>query len=437
MPTLIRAMVMHTPANPFQSDDAFEAFADGAVVFEGNVILACGAYDNVRRAYPQAELLDERGAYLLPGFVDTHVHFPQLTVIGAMGLQLLEWLKQRTLPAEAALSSVPAAEAAAEVFLERLAANGTTTAMVFGSHLFDAQDAFFRKASSSGLRITSGLVLGDRNLIAELETSVERAREESEALISLYHGLGQLRYAVTPRFSIACSVPLLNACGELLNSSSDLYFQTHINENTEEVALAQRLFPESRDYFGTYEAHGLASKRSVFAHNLHVSDSELTRMGACGCSVAHCPSSNAFLGSGGFSMTRHLQHDVRFGLGCDVGAGAGFSLLNESLRAYETQMLREDGYRLSPKHLLYLSGAAGAKVMGLADRIGDFSPGKEADFVLIRPPHDSTLRAVLNGVLERTNCCEAALGVLFTLAREESVAATYVSGRRIYGHNQN
>ncbi len=433
MATLIRATVMHTPENPFQSEQAFECFADGAVVFEANTILSCGAYLDMCEKHPDAEVIDEMGAYLLPGFVDTHVHFPQLTIIGAMGLPLLEWLRQRTLPAEASLSGIPAAEAAADLFLERLAANGTTTALVFGSHLLAAQDAFFRKAADSGLRITSGLVLGDRNLLPELETTVGRAREETEELIRRYHGHGKLRYAVTPRFSVSCSAPLLEVCGELLQSAPELFFQTHINENTEEVAYVRRLFPSSRDYFDTYEGYGLAGRRSVFAHNLHVSNSELSRMGACGCSVAHCPSSNSFLGSGSFPMARHIEHGVGFGLGCDVGAGSGFSLLNESLRAYETQMLREDGYSLSPRHLLYLSGAAGAKVMGLDSRIGDFTPGKDADFVLIRPPQSSTLRAVL----KRASSCEAALGVLFTLAREESVVATYVAGRRIYTHNEN
>lgn len=427
MTTIIRATVMHTPGNPFQSESAFESFQDGALVFEENKILSCGEFEKVRADYPDARLIDQRGAYLLPGFVDTHVHFPQLSVIGAMGLPLLEWLKQRTFPAEAAISGARA-EAAASVFLERLAANGTTTALVFGSHLFDAQQAFFRKAASSGLRITSGLVLGDRNLIPELETSPERAREETLELISRYHGVGSLRYAVTPRFSVSCTGSLLDVCGQLLESSPGLFFQTHINENPEEVTLVRSLFPASRDYFDTYEGYGLAGTRSVFAHNLHASDAELSRMGSCGCSVAHCPSSNAFLGSGGFPMARHAEHGVRFGLGCDVGAGSGFSLLNESLRAYETQMLRDDGSCLSPEHLLYLSGAAGAEVMGLSDLIGDFSPGKEADFVLVRPQQSSTLSAVL----EHAESCQAALGVLFTLAREESVAATYVAGRRVY-----
>ncbi|TVR91087.1 MAG: guanine deaminase [Spirochaetaceae bacterium] len=419
---------MHTPANPFESDQAFESFADGAVVFKANRILSCGPYAEMREKHPEADIIDERGAYLLPGFVDTHVHFPQLTIIGAMGLPLLEWLRQRTLPAEAALSRVPEAEGAADLFLERLAANGTTTALVFGSHILTAQDAFFRKAANSGLRITSGLVLGDQNLLPELETTVGRAREETQELIARYHGHGNLRYAVTPRFSVSCSGPLLEVCGELLESAPGLYFQTHINENKEEINFVRGLFPSSRDYFDTYERYGLAGKRSVFAHNLHVSDSELSRMGTCGCSVAHCPSSNSFLGSGTFPMARHIKHGVAFGLGCDVGAGSGFSLFNESLRAYETQMLREDGYRLSPRHLLYLSGAAGARVMGLEKQIGDFTPEKEADFVLIRPPANSTLRAVL----ERAASCEAALGALFTLAREESVAATYVAGRRIH-----
>lgn len=427
---IFRATVMHTPANPFHDAAAFKSYADGALVCEGERICDCGEYDELRRSYPQAEVLDLRGSYLLPGFVDTHVHFPQLPVIGAMGLPLLEWLKQRTLPAEAALCGRAEAAAAAALFLERLAANGTSTALVFGSHLFVAQDAFFLAAAASGLRISSGLVLGDRNLLPELETTARRAEEESRELISRYHGKGRLRYAVTPRFSVSCSNSLLAVCGELLSRTPKLMFQTHINENHAEIACVRELFPGAHDYLQTYEEHELCGSRSVFAHNLHPRDAELSRMAQSSCSVAHCPSSNAFLGSGSFPMARHLEHGVPFGTGCDVGAGSGFSLLGEGLRAYETQMLRPDGQPLQPRHLLYLSSAAGAEVLGLSSIVGDFAPGKEADFVVLRPPPKSTAALVL----KRAESCEDALGILFTLAREESVQATYVAGKPVYSN---
>jgi guanine deaminase len=208
-----------------------------------------------------------------------------------------------------------------------------------------------------------------------------------------------------------------------------LLFTTHLNETLGEIDLVASLFPAARDYLETYERHGLVGERSVFAHDVHVSDDELRRLAGADAAVAHCPSSNSFLGSGLFQLRRHLDAGVRVGLGTDVGAGTGLSLLKEGLAAHEVQMLLgEEGVRLSPAHLLWLSTAGGALALGLEGEVGDFAPGKSADYVLVRPPDGSTLAAVL----EQTESLKDALGAVFTLAREESIAEVRVAGNVVW-----
>jgi guanine deaminase len=422
---IVRARVMHTPRDPFRDDGALEAFDDGAVAFEEGRVLATGSFADVRRRHPDAAVLDTGGALLLPGLVDTHVHYPQLAVVGAMGLELVEWLERRVLPEEARLADPAHAERVARDFLRGLAAAGTTTALVFGAHFPDAQEALFVEAERVGLRITSGLVVSDRNLRPELHVEPEEAYAAGRRLAERWHNRGRLRYAVTPRFASSCSEAMLEACGAL---PGDLIVTTHINESLPEISAVAELFPWARDYLDTYERFGLVGTSTVLAHDVHATDDELRRLAERGASVAHCPASNAFLGSGAFPMRRHLERGVRFALGTDVGAGAGPSLLNEGLTAYQVQRLLPDGCRLGPEHLLYLATMAGAEALGLADAVGDLRPGKSADFVLLRPPPGATLDVVLR----QADSPEHALGAVFTLAREESVAEVRVAGERVY-----
>jgi guanine deaminase len=428
MTTIVRSRVAHTPRDPFVAENALETFDDGAVAFRAGRIVGMGAFASVRGEFPGADIVDRRDAILLPGLVDTHVHFPQIAVIGAMGLELLDWLAVRTLPEEARMADEAYARATARRFVRSLAANGTTTALVFGSHFPNAQTALFEEAERSGLRIASGLVVSDRNLRPELEVTPAAAYEASRELIARWHGRGRLRYAITPRFSVSCSEPMLEVCRALADEAPDLLFTTHLNENPDEIAFVGSLFPWARDYLDTYERFALVHERSVFAHDVHVSDDELRRLAAARANIAHCPSSNAFLASGMFSMRRHVEHGVRFALGTDVGAGTGLSLFKEGLMGYHVQMVREEGHPISAAHLLYLVTAAGARVLGLADEIGDLSVGKSADFVLVRPPADSTLEAVLAA----TPSWDATLGALFTLAREESIVEARVAGEVVF-----
>lgn len=426
MTRILRGQVIHVPRDPFAEADALEAFSDGAVAVDDGHVVAVGDFAAVRGAHADAEV-DGGDAVILPGFVDTHVHYPQVPIIGAMGLRLLDWLQTRTLPEEARLADTDYAREVARVFVRALAANGTTSALVFGSHFPGAQDALFAEAERVGLRITSGLVVSDRELLPALHRDAQAAYQASSELIGAWHNRGRLRYAVTPRFSLSCTEAILDACRALLAETDDLFFTSHLNENPDEIAYVAQLFPQARDYLDTYDRFDLVGPRSVFAHDVHVTDAELRRMADARCVVAHCPSSNAFLGSGLFAMRRHLQHGVRFALGTDVGAGTGFSIFKEALMAYHAQMVRPEGELLSPAHLLYLATRAGADALGLADTVGDLSPGNSADLVVVRPPAGSTLEAVL----AHSPSPQDTLGALFTLAREDCVAQVLVAGQPV------
>jgi guanine deaminase len=265
-------------------------------------------------------------------------------------------------------------------------------------------------------------------LLPPLRTTPGDAHEASAALARRWHANGRLRYAITPRFSISCSEEMLESCGAVAAELDGALVTSHLNENRDEIEAVLDLFEEAGDYLETYERHGLAGPLTVMAHNVHPTEAELARMAAAGTSVAHCPSSNGFLGSGIFPMRRHLAHGVRFGLGTDVGAGTGLSVLKEGLAAYQGQMVASDPIRLTPAHLLWLATRAGAGVLGLDDTVGDLTPGKAADLVLLRPPEGSTLAATL----ARCESAEQALGAVITLAREESVAGTWVAGDRVH-----
>jgi guanine deaminase len=425
--TIVRAHVMHVPSSPFDGEGGLESFPDGALAFAAGRILATGDYAGIERAHPGADLVDARDALLLPGLVDAHVHWPQLPIVGSMGLELLDWLDRRALPAEARLADDGYARSLARDFLHALAGNGTTTALVFGSHFPGAQDAFFEAAERSGLRIASGLVVSDRNLRPDLHRSPANAYAAGLELAGRWHGRGRLRYAVTPRFSLSCSEAMLEGCGALGTELGDALVTTHINESRAEVRAVRELFPSSGDYLDTYERFGLVGASTVLAHDVHGTDPELDRLADAGAAVAHCPSSNAFLGSGSFPLRRHLERRVRIALGTDVGAGTGPSMLGEALAAYQMQMLAPSGYRLSPAALLWLATAAGASALGLGHQVGDLMPGKSADFILVRPPAESTLAATLR----QSHSSEAALGAVFALAREDSIVETRVEGERV------
>ncbi|MGW5190495.1 guanine deaminase [Kribbella sp. NPDC004138] len=420
--TLYRGTFIDTPENPFDGA-GLRVGSDTGLLVEDGLIVARGPFAELRQAHPAEQVVDLRDGVVLPGFVDTHVHFPQIRAVGGLGLPLLEWLDRYALPEEARMADVDYATGVANEFVRGLAAAGTTSALVFGAHYPDAVDALFGAASKVGLRVTSGLVLSDRLLRPELLTTPVRAYAESLALANRWHGAGRNRYAVTPRFSLSCTDELLATCRELMEAIPGALFTSHVNENEAEIASVADLFGGC-DYVTTYDRHGLVDRRTVLAHNVHPTDVELKTLATSGATVAHCPTSNAALGSGLFPLTRHLQFGVRVALGSDVGAGTGFSLLKEGLQAYFCQQLLGDqGRPLTAAHLLYLATTAGAEALDLP-HVGHLSVGQHFDAQLLRPAEGSPLAVAITHAEDT----EEALARIFTLGTPADVQAVWING---------
>jgi guanine deaminase len=424
---LYRAQVLDTPGDPFRGG-ALRADADAGLLVVGGAIIERGPYPAVRRDHPDEPVVDLRPGLLLPGFVDTHVHYPQMRAIGALGMPLLEWLERCALPEEARLADATYAREVAGEFVASLADSGTTTALVFGSHFAPAVDLLFEQASERGLRITCGLVVGDRMLRPELHTTAQRAYSEARELARRWHGNGRTRYAVTPRFSLSCTDELLASCAAVKDDTAGCFVTSHINENQAEIAKVRELF--GCGYLESYDRHGLVGPSTVFAHNVHPTDAELKLLAAKGASVAHCPTSNAALGSGLFPLDRHLACGVRVALGCDVGAGTGFCLFKEGLQAYFMQRLRgPQGVPLTSAHLLYLATAAGAGALGLGEEIGDLGAGKRFDAIWLDPRAGSPLEIGLR----HADGPADALAKVFALATPHDLGGVWVDGERVKG----
>jgi guanine deaminase len=425
--TLYRAQVMDTPDDPFRGG-SLRADADAGLLVADGIIAERGAYADLRRQHRDETVVDLRPGLLLPGLIDTHVHYPQMRAIGALGMPLLEWLDRCALPEEARLADVEYAREVAGEFIASLVDSGTTTALVFGSHFAPAVDVLFEKATERGLRITGGLVVGDRMLRPELHTTAQRAYDEGRALARRWHQSGRIRYAVTPRFSLSCTDELLESCSALHNETAGCWFTSHINENPVEIAKVRELFGCS--YLDSYDRHGLVGPNSVLAHNVHPTDTELKLLAARNASVAHCPTSNAALGSGLFPLDRHLSCGVRVALGSDVGAGTGFSLFKEGLQAYFLQRLRgPEGVPLTSAHLLYLATSAGADALGLGEQIGDLGVGKRFDAVWLDPPPGTALAIGLRNA----DGASDALAKAFALATTHDLRGVWVDGERVKG----
>jgi guanine deaminase len=425
---ILRGAVFHTPKNPFLYENALAAFVDGAVAICAGRIAACGDYIAVRAQYPEAIVRDLRGGCILPGLIDTHVHFPQVRVIGGLGHSLTDWLESLALPEEASMADPAHARVVAREFVHGLVCHGTTTALVFGAHFAEATGELFEAAERRGLRLVSGLVVSDRLLRPELQQTPDVAYREAKSLIESYHGKNRLSYAVIPRFALSASEAMLEMCQTLLREDPSLTFTTHINESPAEIDHVARLFPWASDYLAVYEKYDLIGRQSVVAHNVHAGAAEITRLAERQATVAHCPCSNAALGSGIFPMRRHLDARVRFALGTDVGAGIGFGVLKEALQAYLMQRVAPEPMTLTAAQMLWLGTGAGAEALCIADETGDFTVGKAADLVCFKPPAGSALHAVL----ANSEDPERILPALLTLAGADCIHEVRVEGDSVY-----
>lgn len=430
MSTVYLGTIAHLKANPFASPDALEIIESGALwVGDDGRIIDYGEQSRILAKVPEAWIEDYGEAWLIPGLVDGHVHFPQYYATAAYGGQLLDWLVQSILPAETAYADPVFADMAAQQFVNHLLGCGTTTALVFGSQFFQANEALFQAAKKAGMRLIAGATLMDLpgpGIPASLLKPVRQAQDEAEALIARCRDEPLLHYAITPRYALSCSPEMMELCVDLLRAHPETYLQTHINENRGEIEAVLGHFSDARDYLEVYERFGLVTERTVLAHSIHASDAELERMARAGCAVCHCPASNLYLGSGLFPLARHVRHGVRVGVGTDIGAGTSFSLWRNLADAYKIQQLQ--GLTLDAARLLYLGTLGGAEALRLGQETGNFAPGKSADFFVLDAGEDS----YLDQRLRRCESLEQRLFCLLHLAVEQEVEATFVRGRQVW-----
>ncbi|TIC81216.1 guanine deaminase [Crenobacter intestini] len=431
MPTAIRGALLTFKDDPFVRDlqDCMVYLDDAVVVMEDGKIAAVGAADEILPTLsPELPVTRYPDSVILPGFIDSHVHYPQTEMIAAYGEQLIDWLNNYTFITEQGFADQAHAAEVASVFLKEQHRNGVTSATVFGTVFPQSVDALFEEAASYDMRIMAGKVCMDRNAPAALLDTPQRAYDESKALIERWHGKGRAEYVITPRFAPTSSPEQLEMVGALAAEFPTTLIQSHLSENRGEVEWVKSLFPECRDYTDVYHRYGLLRERAIYGHGIHLSEAELDVLSGTGTAIAHCPTSNFFLGSGYFNVkaARDARRPVKVGLATDLGAGTSFSMLQTMNEAYKAAQL--NGFALSAGHAFYLASRGTAEALGLQDRIGSIEVGKEADLAVL----DLKSTPIIKYRMKYARDIHEALFVQMTLGDDRAIAATYIAGRRVY-----
>ncbi|MCM6771985.1 guanine deaminase [Nocardia sp. CDC159] len=436
-PAVYRGTVLHFLSDPGVEGEpgSWEVFEDGALAVGGDGLVRwAGEWSRLPDAL-RGEVIDHRGRLIVPGFVDAHVHYSQYDAIAGFGAELPEWMRRYVFPAERRFERRAHADLIAELFLDTLLANGTTTAAVHPTVHPASVDAFGAAAVRRGMRMVCGKVLMDKRPEAPeflCDSSVAEAERQTRELIDRWHHTGRLGYAITPRFVPSSTDAQLAMAAELVGEYPDLLLQTHAAENIPETESVLARFPTARSYVDVYDRLGMLGPGTLLAHCVHIDDRDRARLAATGTAIAFCPTSNLFLGSGLFDLAAARRAGVRVGLGTDCGAGTSYSLLRTLNEAYKVVMSTESGrseqLRLSALLGFYLATLGGAEALSLSDRIGSFRPGMEADFVVL----DWAATPVLRRRVEVARDFEERLFALMILGDDRAVKATYVLGRRAY-----
>ncbi|MBK0065232.1 MULTISPECIES: guanine deaminase [unclassified Acinetobacter] len=404
---------------------------DGVLISENGQIKWFGKWQDAQPHLPEnIEIQHYPEQLIVPGFIDTHIHYPQTEMVGAYGEQLLSWLNTYTFPTELQFKDADYAQNIAHFFVHELLKNGTTTALVFCTVHPESVNALFEAAERIQMRLIAGKVLMDRHAPEDLCDTPQSAYEDSKALIEKWHAKGRALYAITPRFAPTSTPEQLEKAGQLKQEYPDVYVHTHLSENKDEIAWVKSLYPEQKGYLDVYHHYGLTGQRSVFAHCVHLEDEEWQCMHQTDSAIAFCPTSNLFLGSGLFPLKKTWEQGVKVGLGTDIGAGTSFNLLQTVNEAYKVQQLQGD--KLSAYEALYHATIGGAKALDLQDKLGNFDIGKEADFVVL----NLQATALQSLRQSRAKSLDDALFALFTMGDDRNIEATYIYGQCAYQKNQ-
>lgn len=427
--TAVRGHAISFKADPFFSDDAFVDVEDALIISTEGKIISFGAYEETKSDLPSGiEVRHYPDALLCAGFIDTHIHYVQTGIIGAFGSQLIDWLNNYTFIEEQRFAEKAHADAVAKIYFDQLLANGTTTAVTFAAVYPESVDAFFEESVRRGTRMIGGKVLMDRNAPDGLLDTPQSAYDDSKALIAKWHDHGRNQYAITPRFAPTSSPEQLELAGALWKESPGTFVHTHVSENVSEIQWVRSLFPDRAGYLDVYDHFGLLGRRSVLAHGVHLTAAERKRVHETESAVAHCPTSNLFLGSGLFHVhqAKDPKKPMHVGLGTDIGAGTSFSILETMNEAYKVAEL--NSYPMDSLKSFYLATLGGAEALDLADKIGSLEVGKEADFVVL----DTKATPLLEYRTDRAKDTEELMFVLSIMADDRAVETTYIAGKPAY-----
>ena len=429
MAEILTGQVLSFTADPFaEGPGAAHLEPDGAVLVDGGLIRAVGPADRLRAAHPGVPVTSHGRNLISAGFVDAHVHYPQTAIIGSWGKRLIDWLNLYTFPEESRFADPAYARAVAARYFDLTLANGTTTACSYCTIHPASVDAFFAEAQARGLRALAGKTCMDRDTApAFLRDTAQTAHDESAALLARWHGVDRLSYVITPRFSPTSTPEQLEALGALWAANPGCLMQTHLSEQTDEIAWVRGLYPDAQDYLDTYERFGLVGPGAVFGHAIWLEDREKARLREADCALVHCPTSNTFIGSGLFDMGGLKAAGNRIGLATDTGGGSSFSMLRTMAAAYEVGQLK--GRALHPAELWWLATQGSAQSLRLGDRIGNIAPGMEADLVVI----DLASTPAIAQATARAGDIWQALFPTIMMGDDRAVTAVYAAGRRIVG----
>jgi guanine deaminase len=422
-----RASLLHFTGDPAFDDHACRWHQDGLLVVDGDRVHAAGDFAQLQPSLPEGTVVhDHRGKLIVPGFIDTHIHYPQTDMIASPAPGLLPWLETYTFPTERKFADEAHAREVAVFFLDELLRHGTTTAMVYCTIHPSSVHAFFAESEKRNLRMVAGKVLMDRHCPEFLQDSAEGGVLDSEQLIRQWHGRGRQMYAITPRFAPTSSPAQLQLAGELARKYPDTFLQTHAAENADEVAWVKSLFPQARSYIDVYDHYGMLRPRAMYAHCIWLDDQDRARMAETRSAASVCPTSNLFLGSGLFDFARADAARMPLALATDVGGGTSFSMLQTMNEAYK--MARMGGTYLPALRMFYLATLGGARSMQLDGTIGNFATGAEADFVLLDPQ----ATPLLARRSARAGSIEELLFALAMLGDDRAIAATYSAGQCVH-----
>lgn len=422
---LLLGRILEISGDPFQDGlDAVTIRTDGAVRIGDGLIAETGGAAALRAAYPKDDITDYGNDLICPGFVDAHVHFPQTAIIASWGKRLIDWLNSYTFPEEMRFGDPDYAAMIAARYFDLTLANGTTTVCSFGTVHPTSVDAFFTEAQTRGLRALTGKTCMDRNAPEGLRDTAQSAYDDSKALLDRWHGVDRLSYVITPRFSPTSTPEQLHALGGLWAERPDCLMQTHLSEQTDEIAWVKTLFPDARDYLDTYEQTGLLGENGLYGHAIHLEPREIDRLSEVNAALIHCPTSNTFIGSGLFDMDG-LTSRVRVGLATDTGGGSSFSMLRTMAAAYEIGQLR--GRPLHPAELMWLATAGSARALKLEDKIGRVTKGYEADLCVLNL---SSTEAIAQRADRASDAWEEVFATIM-MGDDRAVRDVWVNGNRV------